>query len=62
MYNLTFPQMKIIETRRCILRPVTIKDAKDMYEYYRQDIVVKYLPMKKHTSISDTERFIKTFF
>lgn len=54
--------MKILETKRCILRPATLKDSEDLYECYKQDIVVKYLPFKKHKSIKDTEHFIKNFF
>ena len=54
--------MKILETKRCILRPVTLEDSADLFECYKQDIVVKYLPIKKHKSIKDTEDFIKSFF
>lgn len=62
MKNNTYPQMKIIKTNRCILRPATLEDANDMFEYYNQSKVVKYLPMQKHNTIADTKRFIKTFF
>lgn len=60
--NNTYPQIKILETQQCILRPATLDDASDMFEYYSQSKVVKYLPMEKHNSIADTKRFIKTFF
>lgn len=62
MYYSIFPQMKILETKRCILRPATLEDANDMFKYYSKDIVVKFLPMNKHSSVSETKRFIKTFF
>ncbi len=54
--------MKMLETKRCILRTITINDSKYLFECYSQDVVVKYLPIKKHTNIGDTEDFIKTYF
>ncbi len=62
MIDETYPQMPIIETKSYLLRPVTINDAEDMFEYYRQPDVVKYLPMNFHKSVSDTRKFIKSFF
>ena len=32
-----YPQMKIIETPKFILRPATLKDAPDFFEYFRQE-------------------------
>ena len=54
--------MKILETNRCILRPITMNDSNYLFEYYSLDIVVKYLPFEKHKNIKDTENFIKSFF
>ena len=54
--------MKILETKNCILRPITINDYKDLYEYYKIPEVVKFLPIKKHNSYLDTKKFIKSFF
>lgn len=62
MHDSKYNNMKKLETKRCILRPATMEDSKDLFDYYKEDIVVKYLPFKKHKSIKDTERFIKTFF
>ncbi len=62
MTNSTPNKMKVLETKRCILRLVTLSDVYDLYEYYKEDSVVKYLPFKKHNSINDTKRFIKLFF
>lgn len=62
MYNSSKSKMKILETKRCILRPISLEDAPDLFDYYNQDIVVKYLPFKKHKTISDTEKFIRLFF
>jgi len=57
-----YPQMPIIETKNYLLRPVRLNDAQDMFEYYKQSKVVKYLPIKFHQTVSDTKRFIKSFF
>lgn len=62
MQDSNYPQMKILETESCILRPVTINDVKDLFEYYKQDIVVKFLPFNKHNTIEDTKKFINLFF
>ena len=62
MFISTYFQMPVIETENYILREVTLDDASDMFEYYKQLEVVKYLPINVHKSISDTRRFIKTFF
>lgn len=62
MIDNTYPQMPIIETKNYLLRPANLNDAQDMFEYYKQPNVVKYLPMNYHKNISDTKRFIKTFF
>lgn len=62
MKDSIYPQMKIIEDKRYILRPITLGDAASMFEYYSQEKVVKYLPIKVHKSIAETKRFIgKTF-
>ena len=55
-------KMKTLETARCILRPISLGDAPSLFDYYKEDIVVKYLPFKKHKTISETEKFIKIFF
>ncbi|CEI72871.1 GNAT family N-acetyltransferase [Romboutsia hominis] len=59
MYN---SKMNVLETKRCILRPITLKDAPDLHECYKQEIVVKYLPFKAHQNIYETREFIKNFF
>lgn len=62
MNDSRYPQMKIIDTGRYILRPVELNDAYDMYEYYSQESVVRYLPTNPHKTVADTRRFIKRFF
>lgn len=62
MHKNTDYQTNTYETQRCILRPIKLEDAKDMFEYYSKDYVVQYLPMKPHKTISETKRFIKSYF
>ena len=62
MVDDTYPQMPIIETKNYLLRPARLNDAEDMFEYYKQSKVVEYLPMSSHETVSDTRRFIKSFF
>lgn len=57
-----YPQMKIIETSKFILRPVTLNDSSDFFEYLSQEKVVKYLPFKAHKNIYQTQNFIKSYF
>ena len=57
-----YTQMKIIETPKFILRPVTLGDCEDLFEYLSQDKVVKYLPFQAHKNLSQTRGFIKSFF
>ena len=42
IYDSQYPQMKIIETPKFILRPATLRDVNDFYEYFKQAKVVKY--------------------
>ena len=62
IYDSQYPQMKIIETPRFILRPATLQDVSDIYEYLSQEKVVKYLPFKAHKTIADTKKFVQSFF
>lgn len=60
--NSEYPQMKVIETPKFMLRPATPNDAYDLYEYLSQEKVVKYLPFKPHKNINTTKKFINSFF
>ncbi|MGL4910998.1 MAG: GNAT family N-acetyltransferase [Romboutsia sp.] len=62
MYDSSNFKMKTLETSRCILRPINLDDAPYLFDYYKEEVVVKYLPFKKHNTISDTKKFIKLFF
>lgn len=62
MHNNVNYSIGTYSTERCILRPINLNDSLDMFEYYSKDYVVKYLPIKHHKSISDTKRFINSYF
>ena len=62
IYDSQYPQMKIIETPKFILRPATLQDINDIYEYLSQEKVVKYLPFQSHKNINDTRKFVQSFF
>lgn len=62
IYDSHYPQMKIIETDKFILRPVQLNDDKDFFEFLSQDKVVRYLPFNSHKSIQETRRFLYSFF
>lgn len=51
-----------IETDRLILRPLTMDDAADMYEYAKDPDVGPNAGWKPHTSIEDTRETLKTVF
>lgn len=52
---------KRIETERLILRPVTLADAEDMYEYASDEETVYYV-FDKHQSLEDTKENIAAYF
>lgn len=51
--------LPILETKRCILKEVSIENAKDMYEYAKEEKVVKYMTFPKHESIENTKYLIE---
>lgn len=54
-----FQNIPVIETPRLILRKISESDARDMYEYSCLESVTKYLTWMPHSSIKETERYIK---
>lgn len=50
-----------LETERLYLRPVTIEDAEDMYEYTSDPETVKYM-FEVHHNLDDTKREILNYF
>ncbi len=59
MLNLRVP---VIETERLILRPITVDDANDMFEYTSDSEVVKTLTFPIHKSVEDSKFAIENFF
>ena len=57
-----YPHMKILQSKKLYLRPITLDDAKDIFEYLSQENVVKYLPIKAHKNINETKKFISNYF
>ncbi|MGL5749064.1 MAG: GNAT family N-acetyltransferase [Paraclostridium sp.] len=60
--NSQYTQMKTIESEKFTLRPATLDDASDLFEYYSQEKALKYLPIQPHQNIKETEKFIQEFF
>lgn len=52
---------QVLETERLILRPVTLNDAKDMYEYAGDEETTRYI-FPTHQSLQDTKEGIATYF
>ncbi|MBE9887271.1 GNAT family N-acetyltransferase [Enterococcus durans] len=59
--NLIFAQHQRIETERLILRPVTLKDTEDMYEYAKDEETTHYV-FPTHQTIADTKKGIANYF
>lgn len=52
---------RVMETERLILRPITLEDADDMFEY-GQDVETTRFIFPTHTSIEDTKKTIVNLF
>ena len=57
--RLTMPE---VETKRLYLRPVEEEDACDMFAYYKDPAVMKYLTLQPHKHVDDTLKAINQFF
>ena len=60
-YKVLLAKHNHLETDRQILRPVTLKDTEDMYEY-ASDEETTYYVFDRHQSLDDTERSIVQYF
>ncbi len=54
-----FAQPPVLETERLILAKISPEHAEDMYEYSCDPDVTKYLTWSCHSSVKETERYIK---
>ncbi|MDD2283308.1 MAG: GNAT family protein [Eubacteriales bacterium] len=55
-----FTHMPVLETRRLVLRPLSLDDAQDMYAYARDPLVSRYVPWEVHRGIEDTFAYLNT--
>jgi len=53
--------MKEIETKRLILRPFKMSDAKDVYDYAKRDDVGPFAGWKPHKNLNETKDIVKGF-
>lgn len=53
--------MPVIETERLLLRPIEEEDVSDIFEYYHDTAVMKYLTFLPHASIDDTLRVVRYY-
>lgn len=58
MENNDFKGTPVLETKRLILRKLTLSDAEDVYEYAKDPEVSKYLTWDAHISIDDTISYL----
>lgn len=59
--NVLLARFQIIETRRLLLRPVTLQDATDMYKYANDEETTRFV-FPTHQSITDTTISIANYF
>src|SRR5690606_24251663 len=50
-----------IQTDRLLLRPITIKDAENIYEYTKLSEVSTYTLWDPHKSLQDTKKWIRSY-
>lgn len=51
-----------LETKRLILRPVKLNDAKDMFEYASDELTTRYVLFERHETLAQSKEIIKTVF
>ncbi|WKA58475.1 GNAT family N-acetyltransferase [Planococcus shenhongbingii] len=54
-----YANLPVLETKRLILRKLTIEDAQDMFAYASEPIVSRFMPWEVHNSVEDTKGFIR---
>ncbi len=52
--------MRIIETERLMLRPISIDDAHDVFEWASDPVVNKYMPYPLHKNVCQAEEWISS--
>jgi len=61
MKNKVIDKLPIIELDRIILRPITMEDCNDLFEYANDNEVSKYLPWTPHKDIEESKNVIRRF-
>jgi RimJ/RimL family protein N-acetyltransferase len=54
-----YGQLPALESKRLIMRKVTMNDAEDMFAYASNNEVSRYVTWEAHRSLSDTKDFIR---
>lgn len=54
------PEMTNIKTARLLLRPLRYQDAKDFYEYAKDEQVARYVLWDAHTSLNQTKAILRS--
>jgi ribosomal-protein-alanine N-acetyltransferase len=54
-----FEQHPVLETERLILRPITMADAEDVFDYAKDAESNKYMPWPTHVTIADTIAYLE---
>ncbi len=54
--------MQIIETERLFLRPFSMEDASDVFEYANDEETTEYLTWMPHKTIKESEKIIQTIY
>lgn len=55
-----FKNLPRIETARLLLRPLTLDDAADVFEYARDDEVTRFMTWNTHQSIADSIAYLNS--
>lgn len=58
MEELIFKGMPSLETERLLLRKLTLRDDRDVFEYASDDVLTEYMMWDTHKSIEDARGFI----
>lgn len=59
MLNISFKPFPLIETRRLVLRRITMNDARDLHYFRSNKEVLKYIDKKPENSLAKTRKFIR---
>lgn len=57
--NEQLPIIVAMDSKRLILRPITLDDAHGLFNYAKDEIVTKFVPWQPHKTIADSIKFIE---